>query len=131
MAELTVAQISALKARADKAREFSLTVGTTQYTLRRPTLLRWRELLLSNLGSQPSLERAAVLGAVVAWSGPVVADVDPEPETPELGQLPLPCQPDMVDLYLMDRPKEYHAISAALMEAINKAQGEAAAEKKA
>ena len=131
MADLTVAQISALKARADKAREFPFTVGTTSYTLRRPTLLRWRELLLSNLGSQPSLERAAVLGAIVSWTGPLVKDVDPEPETPELGQLPLPCQPDMVDLYLMDRPQHYHAISGALMEAINKAQEEAAAEKKA
>ncbi|MCW5648350.1 MAG: hypothetical protein KIS62_01255 [Ramlibacter sp.] len=131
MAELTTAQVAAMRQRAEKAREFAHTVGITSYTLRRPPALRFREMVLTNIGDQPGLERRIVVACVVGWQGPVVSDVDPEPESAEVGQLALPCTPEMVELYLQDRMDDYASISNALMDSINRAREERDAAKKA
>ena len=110
---------SAIRERADKAREFTHTVGDRTFKLRRPADLRWRELIMASQGNQALLERRTVMESVADWHGPVSAD------------LPLPCTPDLIDLYFSERPEEFDSVCGALMNAITTRRQERDAAKKA
>ncbi len=116
-------QVADIRAKALKAREFTVTRGERGVTLRTPSRNEVQQVThelglrdLDNPVEVRLLEYALVQRFTVGWTGVRVCDLLPEPQDGEpADRTPVPCAPASVALYLDANPTECDALSAALL----------------
>lgn len=113
--------LAELRQRAQEARQFEVAVGDCSFTLRTPTRLELRELLLQRgldpaAGSSmvlPLLQQYLLLRFVVGWTGVRESHV-----LPEAGSAPLPWSAEAVALVLDAQPDWADTLGAALLASV-------------
>lgn len=114
----TVIDIRALKERAEKARNITITVkGGWQFHLNRPSDMVLRDALADPAArATPSAFQAKqVFACLQGWTGPTVKDVDPQADA-DIAALPLPFDKALFDALFGDRPMVLDEIGAKLVQ---------------
>jgi len=114
--------LAELKARAQAAREFQVSIGECSFTLRTPTRLELREVLLRRgvdlTSSSPlilSLVQYYLLTSfLIGWTGPRDSHV-----VPDAGDAPLAWSVDAVPLLLDAQPEWADTLGAKLLASVS------------
>lgn len=114
--------IKSLKARAEKARDMTVTVKCGwKFHLHRPSDMALRDALAEPAArATPSAFQAKqVFACLHGWTGPTVKDIDPEADA-EIASLPLPFDKELFDPLFGDRPTVLDEIGAKLVKDFTK-----------